>query len=235
MIEAGERLPSADLARIARLHVVSIADSIPTMLGAGYATAFFRYLARAPHEHLFVERLEGRIQSACVVSLAPDTVYRRTLRATWLRLAPAAALALRGAPFRRFVVRFASDLLHGAAGQPHAPEITYIFTNPELRSRGLGGRLLTRVERFLRARGVPRYFVRTIDEPSNRALGFYAKQGFQRIGRQLEGGRPFAVFEKPLPASARVGPHGGLGLEPRQVRGHDVHAERGHAGLDEAG
>ena len=199
MVEAEQRLSEADLARIAELHVASIEDSIPTMLGARYARAFFGYLARAPFESLFVERIQGRIESVCVVSFAPDTVYLRTLRATLPQLVLCAAAALlRSGRFRRFLLRFVVDLLRGAAGQPHAPEITYIFTNAERRSRGIGQRLVQRVDRYLRERGVSAYYVRTIDEASNRALGFYDAQGFQRIGRQEEGGRPFAVFQKSL-------------------------------------
>jgi ribosomal protein S18 acetylase RimI-like enzyme len=202
MIEQGLDLSEQDLARIAELHVRSIDDSIPTMLGARYARAFFRYLARAPFEHLFVERVHGRIESVCVVSMAPDTVYLRTLRATLPQLALGAALALfRSGKFRRFLVRFVADLLRGTAGQPHAPEITYIFTNPDRRSCGIGRSLVRRVDEFLAERGVPTYYVRTIDETWNRALGFYDAQGFLRIGRQQEGGRPFAVFEKSLAGS----------------------------------
>lgn len=202
MLDTEQRLSEEDLARIADLHVRSIDDSIPTMLGARYARAFFRYLARSPFEWLFVERVGGRIESVCVVSLAPDSVYLRTLRATLPQLVLGATTAvLRSPRFRRFLLRFVADLLRGTAGQTHAPEITYIFTSPILRSRGIGRSLVCRVDAFLCERGVSSYYVRTIDESWNRALGFYDAQGFVRIGRQQEGGRPFALFEKSLAGS----------------------------------
>jgi ribosomal protein S18 acetylase RimI-like enzyme len=202
MLENGESLSREDLARVAALHVASIDDSIPTMLGERYARAFFAYLAHAPYEYLFIERVDGRIESVCVVSLAPATVYMRTLRATLPQLVVSAGLAVfRSAKFRRFVVRFVRDLAAGAGEAQHLPDITYIFTHPELRSRGHGGRLVKRVEKFLRARGTPLYTVRTIDEDWNRALHFYEAQGFHRTGRQVEGGRPFALFEKAVPLS----------------------------------
>ena len=51
------------------------------------------------------------------------------------------------------------------------------------------------MDAFLRER-VDRYFVKTIDAPDNRALGFYLDNGFERIARLHEAGRDFAVFEK---------------------------------------
>jgi ribosomal protein S18 acetylase RimI-like enzyme len=194
-----ERLSDLDVRRIAALHVASIGESVPTMLGPWYARAFFRALLASSREHLFTLRIDGRVESACVVSFEPATVYSRILRVTLPQLALASALALlRSGQFRRFAWHFAVDLLHGRAGQTHAPEITYIFTHPQFRSRGLGKTLIQRIDRFLRERGVASYYVRTIDEPSNRALAFYDAQGFRRIGQQLEGGRAFALFQKDL-------------------------------------
>jgi hypothetical protein len=44
------------------------------------------------------------------------------------------------------------------------------------------------------ANGITHYCVRTVDDPANRALGFYAKHGFEALGRA----RGFRVFTKTL-------------------------------------
>src|SRR5215470_1387595 len=192
-----EPLSDLDVSRIAALHVASIGESIPTMLGAWYARAFFGALRSSRHERLFTVRVDGRVESACVLSFEPGTLYGRVLRATLPQLALAASAALlRSAQFRRFVASFVRELARGGARETHAPELTYIFTHPQIRSRGLGKTLLHRLDRHLRERGVASYYVRTIDEASNRALAFYDAHGFQRIGRELEGGRPFVLFRK---------------------------------------
>lgn len=194
-----EPLSAADVERMAELHVASVEDSIPTMLGAGYAKAFFRYLAGSGREVVLTAREGGRIESVLVLSFEPGTVYGRTLRATWLQLLASAGRAVvLSSVFRRFVVRFVGDLARGTAGQAHTPEITYAFTRESLRSTGMGSKLVARADALLRALDVTSYYVRTIDAPTNRALAFYERNGFDRIERQIEGGRAFAVLRKEL-------------------------------------
>jgi ribosomal protein S18 acetylase RimI-like enzyme len=188
-----------DARRIAAIHVASIDDSIPTLLGERYARAFFRYLGTSPLERILTTRVAGRIESVVVVSFEPGSLYRRVFLATLPELALAAVRAtLTSAAFRRFAVRFALDLVRGRAGQTHAPEITYAFTSAELRGTGLGARLVALADSVVAERGHEAYFVRTADTPTNRAIAFYERHGFKRIERQEEGGRVFVVLRKAL-------------------------------------
>ena len=88
--------------------------------------------------------------------------------------------------------------MRGGEEPPQAPEITYIFTNSALRGLGLGGLLIERVEAYLREAGFSSYYVKTIDDPSNRAIGFYEDNGFVEIGRRIEAGRSFVEFQRKL-------------------------------------
>ena len=51
---------------------------------------------------------------------------------------------------------------------------------------------------LLAARGVHTYYVKTLDDPGNRAIAFYEREGFERIGTRIEAGRRFVEFHKRL-------------------------------------
>lgn len=199
MLDRGHALSPADLARIATLHVESIDDSLPALLGTAFTEQLYRFLAASEKELVFVERVDGEIASVCVVSFEPDSLQKRIVGKTLVRLLPAALAALfTNAAFREHLRHALREAL-GAADVPlHAPEITYVFTNPRLRGRQLGRYLVERVDRELSARAVRSYYVKTLDDPDNRALGFYAANGFVRLGTRIEGGRRFVEFQKSL-------------------------------------
>jgi GNAT superfamily N-acetyltransferase len=202
MVEGGKELSERDLQRLAELHVASIEDSIPTLVGVRFAVEFYRFIESSPHEWLLVDRIGEEIASACVVSDQPETVYARTVRHTWPVLLWCAARAFLVNPdFRRFAWAFLPEKLRGSVEPIPGPEIAYVFTAPEYRSRRLGRHLIERVDVWLGSRGVDLYWVKTIDETANRAISFYERNGFQRAGRRRERGRDFVVFQKALEAA----------------------------------
>jgi GNAT superfamily N-acetyltransferase len=181
MLEPDEQLSEEEVARIAALHVESIDDSLPALLGPAFARRLYRFLSTSDRELLLVERVAGRPESACVVSFAPGSLHGRILRATLPVLVWRSLVGLlASAAFRRFLAHAVADALRGEGSPEQAPEITYVFTNRELRGKRLGQRLVARVDRALGERGVDRYFVKTLDEPTNRALRFYEENGFER-------------------------------------------------------
>jgi len=153
MLDANESLFESDIERIADLHERSIEESVSAMLGGRAAERVFAYLAESPRERIFIERIEGRVESCCVVSLEPGSLDRRILAAS------------------------APGLLWDA--------LIALISRPAFR-----------VDAFMASQGVDAYFVRTLDDPSNRALGFYDRHGFDRIGTHSEGGRAFVDFER---------------------------------------
>jgi ribosomal protein S18 acetylase RimI-like enzyme len=202
MVEGGKELSERDLKRLAELHVASIEDSIPTLVGVPFAVEFYRFIAESPHEWLLVERVGEEIAIACVVSDDPASVYARTVRRTWWTLLRCSLLAFFTNPgFRTFVWAFLREKLRGSVEPIPGPEIAYIFTGPEYRSRRLGRHLIDRVNAWLGSRGVDLYWVQTIAEVENRAIGFYERNGFQRAGLRRERGRDFVVFQKSLEAA----------------------------------
>ncbi|MGH0028718.1 MAG: GNAT family N-acetyltransferase [Myxococcota bacterium] len=199
MLVGDERLSERDFDRLAELHVASIGDSIPSFLGPAYARHLYRFLAGSDREHVLMERVDGRIGSACVVSLAPNSVHARIARGTLAALLGHALVAfVRRRDFRAFVAATVRDLMRGGADDFPGPEIVYLFTDASLRGGGLGRKLIDATDALLRSRGESIYFVQTIDGPDNRALAFYANAGFVRIGDRYERGRRFALFHRKL-------------------------------------
>ncbi|MDA1185864.1 MAG: GNAT family N-acetyltransferase [Acidobacteria bacterium] len=204
MVDSEVQLDAADFDRMAWLHVDSIDDSLPALLGVGFSDRLYRFLARSPDETLFPERVDGRIESVCVLSFAPASLHGRILRGTLPVLVLHALSAFVMRPdFRTFLRRSVAEARRDVES-PAAPEITYIFTNGRLRGHGLGARLLARVETYLRDRGETACFVKTLDTADNRAIAFYEENGFAPIGTRAEAGRRFVQFQKPIPGSDRL-------------------------------
>jgi len=194
-----QRLSESDIVRAALLHVESIDDSLPALLGGSVARRIYQYLASSESELVLVERIDDQVESVCVVSFDPATLQSRIARATMPALIWRAVWAVVANPlFRRMSWNFARDAVSGHTVDAKVPEITYVFTNARFRGQRLGQRLIGRVENVLRDRGIDRYFVKTLDDPSNRAIRFYDENGFDRLGSRIEGGRSFIEFQKDL-------------------------------------
>lgn len=197
-----QRLSDPDIARAAALHVDSIDDSLPALLGGSLVRRLYRYLDSSDSELVLVERVGEQVESVCVVSFDPGSLQRRIARATASELVWRAVWAVFAKPlFRTLLWNVARDAIVGTEQQAKAPEITYVFTNPQFRGQRLGQRLVERVDAELRDRGFDCYFVKTLDDPSNRAIRFYDENGFDRFGSRIEGGRRFVEFQKHLASS----------------------------------
>ena len=188
----GDTLAPADLALLARMHVEALPGSLVTLVGEPYARDFYRYIAGSADELVLVERDAGRIVGGCVVSLAPSTLSRRLLLHTRL------PLLLHRLPLARLALGLLRPGRGQGPSQPAGPEILLVFTVPERRGSGVGGRLLARTEALLAARGHRRLLVKTRDEAQNRAIAFYERQGFTRIAQLEKLGKRLVLFEKPL-------------------------------------
>ena len=153
----GTPLSSNDFERIGQLHVKSIDDSLPALLGSTYAAGLYRFLATSEHELLFVELTQERVESCCVVSLDPDSLQARIARATWFALGRYSLVALRRRAFRQYLLGTMRDALRSEARTARAPEITYIFTHRSGRGRGTKRRPTWKIALSAPALGVRRW------------------------------------------------------------------------------
>jgi ribosomal protein S18 acetylase RimI-like enzyme len=186
-------LQEREIAQLARMHVQTLPESLISVLGEPYARAFYRYCASTSEELLLVERDRAELSGACLVSLAPETLSRRLLTRTPLLLF--APLAIHRLPLRAMLLGAARP---AEPSQPRGPEILLIFTVPELRSQGLGARLLRRCEQQLSSRRLPKVLVKTRDDSTNRALKFYERAQFNPIATRSKYGKRLLLLEKTL-------------------------------------
>ena len=190
-------LNSADLDRLATLHRESLPDSAVSGFGQAYARAFYQYVESSEKELLILHRAsDDRLDGAAVVSLEPQSMERR--------LALATPLLLHALLHPLWFLVKVRGLLSGHADDDDAraitakvrgiPELLIIYADSARRDSGVGSFLIQNIEAALAAKGITHYCVRTVDDPANRALGFYSKHGFEALGRTLG----FRVFTKTL-------------------------------------
>ena len=220
MTVVGDVLGRRDVEQIARAHVEALPESLVSRIGGRYPQAFYRYLAGSADELILIDRGApgADLRAACIVSLAPATLSRRLLYRT--PLAFHALRAVRRLPLRALVTSRAAGspaeapppspqgLHRGASGRdgsrPSAgrslegPEILLLFAVPEARGHGVGARLLERCEALLVERGFDGLWVKTRDDPGNRAIQFYRREGFAPAGSVSRHGKRLARFHKPL-------------------------------------
>jgi ribosomal protein S18 acetylase RimI-like enzyme len=195
------QLTARDCTQLAGFHRECLPDSLVSRLGDGYARASYRYVSQSADERVFHRRDADQIISACVLSLAPQSLTRRRIFGTpllWFAALGVVRLSLArwllGSLGRRSAAPYAET-------PPSLPEVILIFTTPRGQGKGLGSDLLDECERVLAARGSGEYLVRTVDNESNAALRFYAKNGFVECGRCVELGRPFRMLRKRIGAA----------------------------------
>lgn len=191
-----DKLTKRDIARLSKMHIDSLPDSIISGFGDRYARAFYRFLVNSNEEMIFVERapeLDHSIIAACVISLRPAMLKRRLLwRTAWF---PVVVLSS-----YRILSRFGSNRASEDVGvmQPEGPEIILIFTCPESRSRGCGSRLVKRAEQWLTHRQARTLYVKTQESDDNRAMAFYLRMGFSIIGAVSAHGKQLSLLKKKL-------------------------------------
>jgi len=193
---SADRIGEPDIPQLSAIHCQCLPDSMVSRIGQDYARSFYRYIAASTDELAFLERDGNTVVSACIVSLAPATLERRLLRHTPLLLR--APLAIRRLPLRSMAAKALGRDGGGGVEQPDGPELLLIFTVAALRSTGIGAATLARCEQELRRRGHARYFVKTLDDPGNRAVPFYRRHGFNQLGTRVNHGKRLGLWEKAL-------------------------------------
>lgn len=200
MTVVGDVLGRRDVEQLARAHVEALPESLVSRVGGRYPQAFYRYLAGSADELILIDRVApgGELRAACVVSLAPATLSRRLLSRT--PLVVHALLAVRRLPLRALLVTSRAGAGSPGEAPPPSPgpEILLLFAVPQSRGQGVGARLLERCEALLVERGFEGLWVKTRDDPGNRAIDFYRREGFAPAGSVSRHGKRLVRFHKPL-------------------------------------
>lgn len=91
-----------------------------------------------------------------------------------------------------------------AMGNAENSELTVMAMLPKHEGKGIGGKLLTQVERWLASEGCTRLWLTTDINPQLRAYGFYLRHGWQDW--KIEAGLRFMSKQlEPQPRMQRMG------------------------------
>ncbi len=182
-------LDRSDYNRLGDLLVSVLPSSTVSLFGAGFAASVFNYLSRSSSEFIVVERINGTIEGAAVVTTDRQSLARRLLLQTNLMLKLPFHLCNRG------VWR----MLFGKSDNVYIsdPELVFIFLSPEHRSKGLGSIMLRRIEARLNEMAFPAYCVRT-EEDNDKAINFYNREGFEYNFKFNYAGQTFCLMTKQL-------------------------------------
>lgn len=192
-----DRARPADLERLATLHLACLPDSLLSSLGRRAVVRYYDHALAAPTELVLAARIDGAVVGGCVLSHAPGTLLRRFAVASPLRLAGELGRALmRSRDLRRRCLRRLREREPEAIAD--APEIVQIFTDEELRGRGIGSQFLRSCEESLRLAGTTAYTIRTHRDDNDAGLRFYRREGFAAIGETVSFGDRFVVMKKDL-------------------------------------
>jgi GNAT superfamily N-acetyltransferase len=182
------------ITEIASLHSEALPTSNVSKLGPSYTRSWYRFAAASQLEEAFVAHdASGAVIGGAMLTLSPEGLAKRILLHTPMIF----HLAVRP----RLAFRLALDKLRSedhASKVRGVPEVIAIFVNSAYRSQQVGKRLLAFIEGWLRHRGATCYAVRTEDNPNNRAIAFYLREGFQAVSRFQAHGISFQLLMKQI-------------------------------------
>jgi ribosomal protein S18 acetylase RimI-like enzyme len=178
-----QAISESDCDALARLHEINLGNSTIGQLGRPLLKRYYRFVERSAHETLFVERVDGEVVGAAVLSLRPDSVISRFVKSEIVAFALAVVKKTLAQPgFIRTV--FAQG--RGAKLAPDQStevELIQIYVDTTQRNRQVGRKLLRQMEDFLFCRGVRRYCIRTRTTNNEATLSFYNQNGFIEAAR----------------------------------------------------
>ncbi len=197
-----ERLRPDDLdsrRQIVKLHLESLPESLPSLLGPKVVDRYYGFLAASETDVVFMCRAGERILGAAVLSKAPDALMGKVVKHNLVVVAwRALVAAARSAKVANRIIRGYWHSKPPAAVQ-FTPEVVQIFVEENAQRQGIGRRLLEEVESYLRCASCSSYFVKTLPTSENRALDFYRRLGFVEVAEQRVQGVQFRFLKKELP------------------------------------
>lgn len=195
--DSANPLSNAELKDIVLLHRQCLPTSLISKVKPKYGIFFYRFLLKSDLEGIFVCYRQGKIVGACVASLSPRTLSRRLLFSTRLIFSLDLLLHKARSVRSRIFSRNISIHVKPEVLNTH-PELLLIYSDADLRGKGVGRNLLESCEEWFRSTGHHQYYLKTVDDILNRAISFYDKNGFCLKGKTDEDKKTYLVFVKSL-------------------------------------
>jgi GNAT superfamily N-acetyltransferase len=202
MIHGNEKLSREDRARLAQLHGQVLSTAMFSRLGSGLLMHYYRFLEQSSKETVFVLRNSGIVAAAAVLSSEGLTLLRRFLWRHPFSFAAAVLVAmLTDGTFRRLFRAYIGEQFQGAEPEEGYPEVLQIYTDPRLRSRGMGAKLMQWAEQSVAASGHEILTVRTLAHDNEPALRFYRRLGYHTLRNSVFCGDTYVCMKKAVKGS----------------------------------
>jgi ribosomal protein S18 acetylase RimI-like enzyme len=185
------RLDEVDL--LARFHISTHATAFLPTLGLPVMRRLYLALLTDPEAVAYVAEQDGTVIGYSTGVVSVPAFYRRFYRRQGFWVALGALTHLVRPGVARKIYETARYSQHMPPGLPDA-EYTTLAVDPDIRSKGLGGRLSEAVLAGLKDRGVTkvRGTVNHINEPMNRMM---QRVGFEKVGEfAVHDGSPSNVY-----------------------------------------
>ena len=184
------------IAAVHAIHKGALPNDITPNLTADYYAKIIRLMTEPENGVLGVAHAHGIPVAFCFTALDPDQFSSKIARERWLLLRnmgrfafsrPALLIDLAGAAFGKSTATVGKTTAY--------PEIYVICVREGHRSKGIGEKLLDHAVDHVRRCGHPAITVKTSD---TRALAFYERQGFKRIGEQNRFNRRLSILKREI-------------------------------------
>ena len=171
-------MPAADILKnMAVLHCEAMPSSRVSQLSKKAISALYKFAASSASERLiWIENESSDLIGLAFLSFLPSTLGMRASLVSPFAI----GISLTWALVRRLLhpeIR-ARASTPGASGSPEGPELLFFAVSKASRGKGVGEKLLGELECLLQAENVRQYYLRTDNMPGNRAITFYARNGF---------------------------------------------------------
>ena len=167
---------------LAAIHMEGQPGTFLTLLGGEFLTALYTQIASSPLGFGHVALLDGEVVGFVVATVDTGQLFKEMARRRWVHLAWPLfkRVARHPALFKRvlFALRYPELEQGEGEGEEGAAELLSIGVRADLRSRGIGGRLVEALVEECRARAIPALDV-TVDTTNEGANRFYPRHGFR--------------------------------------------------------
>jgi ribosomal protein S18 acetylase RimI-like enzyme len=197
MVYLNNEINKSDISKIAKLHLLSLDNSLISFLGIVVVKKYYEFIKNSPVDFLFLLREGNIIVGACVLSKIPKTLMKRFIKRNWLIVGINVLISFLSSQIKRkrifnFLLKrsLSPNEVHGLV------EILQIFTDPDFRNLKIGTRLLEQVETFLKKEEIHKYYLKTFSSEYNDAIHFYKQRNFKEVGKSLVGDRNYVYYIK---------------------------------------
>ena len=189
-------LKQKDLESIVKIHLETLSEDLLPQLGEKFLIKFYEYINNSEFEEIFYSKDKDKLLATCIISYDPNTLLSRVLKKTLINFIYSFTVNI--LTNKKLFISVFKIFFNKTNFISKSPEITYIFTDPKLKGKGIGKEIILKVENSLKDKNINTYYVKTINGKENKAISFYLKNGFEKFEKFNYAGNSYLYLKKCL-------------------------------------